>query len=47
LLEINPLVVAAREHGCKLINDTPIDGAGGKRVAFLHPKSTLGVLTEF
>ena len=32
---------------CKLINETPVDGAGGKKVAFLHPKSTFGVLSEF
>lgn len=38
---------AARKHGCRLINETPIEGAGGKQVAFLHPKSTFGVLTEF
>jgi len=37
----------AKTAGCKLINETPFDGAGGKRVAFLHPKSTFGVLTEF
>ena len=37
----------ARESGCRLINETPVNGAGGKKVAFLHPKSTLGVLTEF
>ncbi len=37
----------ARETGCKIINETPVEGAGGKKVAFLHPKSTLGVLTEF
>jgi methylmalonyl-CoA/ethylmalonyl-CoA epimerase len=37
----------AREHGCKLIHETPVPGAGGKQVAFLHPKSTFGVLTEF
>lgn len=36
----------ARENGCQLINDEPIAGAGGKRIAFLHPKSTHGVLTE-
>lgn len=36
----------ARENGCQLINDQPIAGAGGKRIAFLHPKSTHGVLTE-
>ena len=33
-------------EGIKLIHETPIDGAGGKQVAFLHPKSTKGVLTE-
>ncbi|MEX2607428.1 MAG: methylmalonyl-CoA epimerase [Kiritimatiellia bacterium] len=36
----------ASEAGLKLIHETPIDGAGGKQVAFLHPKSTRGVLTE-
>lgn len=37
----------ASESGCRLIHDKPFDGAGGKLVAFLHPKSTFGVLTEF
>ncbi len=37
----------AADAGTRLINETPIDGAGGKKVAFLHPKSTFGVLTEF
>ena len=36
----------ASAAGVKLINETPFDGAGGKLVAFLHPKSTFGVLTE-
>ena len=36
----------ARENDCRLINETPTIGAGGKRIAFLHPKSTHGVLTE-
>ncbi len=36
----------ASEAGLKLIHETPIEGAGGKQVAFLHPKSTRGVLTE-
>ena len=30
-----------------LTGEIPFDGAGGKLVAFLHPKSTFGVLTEF
>jgi len=37
----------ASAAGVKLINEKPFDGAGGKLVAFLHPKSTFGVLTEF
>ena len=37
----------AREAGCRLIHEEPIDGAHDKLVAFLHPKSTHGVLTEF
>jgi methylmalonyl-CoA/ethylmalonyl-CoA epimerase len=37
----------AEKKGCKLIHKNPISGAGGKEVAFLHPKSTFGVLSEF
>ncbi len=37
----------AKKEGCKLIHEAPISGAGGKQVAFLHPKSSHGVLTEF
>ncbi len=36
----------ASSAGVKLIHEKPFDGAGGKLVAFLHPKSTFGVLTE-
>ena len=32
--------------GYKLIHETPKDGADNKRIAFLHPKSTNGVLVE-
>jgi methylmalonyl-CoA/ethylmalonyl-CoA epimerase len=37
----------AASAGAQLIHTKPVDGAGGKLVAFLHPKSTHGVLTEF
>jgi len=37
----------AADAGVRLINEEPVPGAGGKQVAFLHPKSTRGVLTEF
>jgi methylmalonyl-CoA/ethylmalonyl-CoA epimerase len=34
------------EKGVELIDEKPRIGAGGIRMAFLHPKGTLGVLTE-
>jgi len=37
----------ASKAGCRLLQETPLEGAGGKLTAFLHPKSTHGVLTEF
>ena len=37
----------AKDAGVVLLNETPMPGAHGKQVAFLHPKSTFGVLTEF
>ena len=33
-------------NGVQLIDKTPRKGAEGLDIAFLHPKSTLGVLTE-
>ena len=37
----------AKDAGLKLIDEKPRIGAGGKKVAFVHPKSTHGVLLEF
>jgi methylmalonyl-CoA/ethylmalonyl-CoA epimerase len=37
----------AREAGVDLIDETPRPGAWGHEVAFLHPRSTGGVLVEF
>ena len=37
----------ASGSGIKLIHEVPFEGAANKLVAFLHPKSTRGVLTEF
>jgi len=34
------------EKGVQLIDKTPRKGAEGLRIAFLHPRSTAGVLTE-
>lgn len=36
----------AEEHGVRLIDKQPRKGAEGLDIAFLHPKSTFGVLTE-
>ena len=45
--DINAQLGQASGAGVKLIHEKPFDGAAGKLVAFLHPKSTFGVLTEF
>lgn len=37
----------AKENGLQLIDEEPRIGAGGKKIAFVHPKSTKGVLLEF
>jgi len=37
----------AGQSGVKLVHAEPITGANGKKIAFLHPKSSFGVLTEF
>jgi len=37
----------ASKAGVMLIHEKPFEGAAGKLVAFLHPRSTFGVLTEF
>lgn len=37
---------AAEEAGVRLIDQQPRKGAEGLNIAFLHPKSTFGVLTE-
>ncbi|MCK4469167.1 MAG: methylmalonyl-CoA epimerase [Desulfobacterales bacterium] len=35
-----------KEKGIRLIDETPRAGARGAKIAFLHPKSTNGVLVE-
>ena len=37
----------AKEKGVRLIDQQCRPGAEGLKIGFLHPKSTLGVLTEF
>jgi len=44
--DIESALDAARTAGLELIDDSPRAGIRGSRVAFVHPKSTGGVLTE-
>ncbi|WP_224336264.1 methylmalonyl-CoA epimerase [Haloprofundus halobius] len=45
--DIESALATARDAGVELIDEEPRPGAWGHRVAFLHPKSTGGVLVEF
>jgi methylmalonyl-CoA/ethylmalonyl-CoA epimerase len=44
--DIDAALDSAREAGLRLIDEEPRTGIRGSRVAFLHPRSTGGVLTE-
>ncbi len=44
--DIDSEIERLRNEGFKLIHDIPKLGADNKRIAFLHPKSTNGVLVE-
>jgi methylmalonyl-CoA/ethylmalonyl-CoA epimerase len=44
--DIDSALDAVRGAGLRLIDEQPRTGIRGSRVAFLHPKSTGGVLTE-
>ena len=43
---LDPLLLACRQAGMRMIDESPRDGAHGMRIAFCHPSSTNGVLTE-
>lgn len=45
--DIQKSLKEAESKGMQLINKEPVTGAENLQVAFLHPKSTFGVLTEF
>lgn len=44
--DIERTLAALKHQGMRLIDETPRQGAQGKRVAFVHPKSLGGVLLE-
>jgi methylmalonyl-CoA/ethylmalonyl-CoA epimerase len=43
---IEEALAELKAKGVRLIDETPRYGAGGARIAFLHPKATGGVLVE-
>jgi methylmalonyl-CoA/ethylmalonyl-CoA epimerase len=45
--DVEEALERAREMDIALIDDQPREGAWGHDVAFLHPKSTGGILLEF
>ncbi len=44
--DIEAALARLQARGVELINETPRQGEGGKRYAFIHPRSTFGVLVE-
>lgn len=44
--DLDAALARCRAAGYQLIDATPRRGAGGRRIAFLHPKSTNGILLE-
>ncbi len=48
-LEVDDLageIARLKKHGFQFVDENPSDGGDGFRIAFLHPKSTNGVLIE-
>jgi methylmalonyl-CoA/ethylmalonyl-CoA epimerase len=44
--DLDAALAACRRAGYRLIDDAPRIGAGGRRIAFVHPKATAGILLE-
>jgi methylmalonyl-CoA/ethylmalonyl-CoA epimerase len=44
--DVEAALAVLKERGVRLVDETPRVGAGGCRVAFVHPKATGGVLLE-
>lgn len=44
--DLDAALAACRRAGYRLVDETPRSGAGGRRIAFVHPKATAGILLE-
>jgi methylmalonyl-CoA/ethylmalonyl-CoA epimerase len=46
VLDLDAALERCRAAGYRLVDATPRRGAGGRRIAFLHPTATAGILLE-
>ena len=44
--DLEAALAACRAGGYQLLDEIPRGGAGGRRIAFVHPKTTAGILIE-
>ena len=44
--DLDAALEACRKAGYRLVDEVPRKGAAGRRIAFLHPKTTAGILLE-
>lgn len=44
--DLDRALARCRELGLRLVDEAPRAGAGGRRIAFIHPKATSGILLE-
>ena len=44
--DIEGMIAQLKQNGIQMINEEPKTGAGGRRYAFIHPKSAHGVMVE-
>jgi methylmalonyl-CoA/ethylmalonyl-CoA epimerase len=44
--DLDAALASCRRAGYRLVDEIPRTGAGGRRIAFVHPKATAGILLE-
>jgi methylmalonyl-CoA/ethylmalonyl-CoA epimerase len=44
--DLDAALEACRKAGYRLVDEVPRKGAAGRRIAFVHPKATAGILLE-
>lgn len=44
--DLDAAIQACRKAGYRLVDEVPRPGAAGRRIAFVHPKATAGILLE-